>query len=37
MMGYDDIINACCNAWNFFANDPNAKVSITSRVRAEVS
>ena len=28
---YDDIVDACCNAWNFFANDPNAIASITSR------
>ena len=34
---YDDIVDACCNAWNFFANDPEAIASITSRVWAEVS
>ena len=28
---YDDIVDACCNAWNFFANDPKAIASITSR------
>ena len=33
---YDDILDACCNAWNFFANDPNAVKSITSRAWAQV-
>ena len=34
---YDDIVDACCNAWNFFANDPAAVTSITSRQWAAVS
>ena len=34
---YDDIVDACCTAWNFFANDPNTIASITSRAWAEVS
>ena len=34
---YDDIVAACCTAWNFFANDPNAIASLTSRPWAEVS
>ena len=34
---YDDIVDACCKAWNFFANDPVAITSITSRTWAEVS
>ena len=34
---YDDIVDACCIAWNFFANDPDAITSITSRSWAEVS
>lgn len=34
---YNDIVDACCNAWNFFANDPKAIASITSRSWAEVS
>ena len=34
---YDDIVDACCNARNFFANDPVAIASITSRDWAEVS
>ena len=34
---YDDIVDACCKAWSFFANDPNAIASITSRAWAEVS
>ena len=34
---YDDIVDACCNAWNFFADDPKAIASITSRSWAEVS
>ena len=25
---YDDILDACCSAWNFFANDPKAISSI---------
>ena len=28
---YDDIPNACCTAWNFLANDPDAIASITAR------
>ena len=27
----DDIVTACCSAWNFFATDPKAIASITSR------
>ena len=34
---YLDIVDACCNAWNFFANDPEAISSITSRQWAQVS
>jgi transposase len=34
---YDDIVDACCKAWNFFANDPAAITSITSRTWAQVS
>ena len=34
---YDDIVEACCNAWNFFANDPDAVASITNRSWAKVS
>lgn len=34
---YDDIVDACCAAWNFFANDPNAIASITSRAWAQVN
>ena len=33
---YDDIVTACCSAWNFFATDPKAIASITSRTWAEV-
>lgn len=28
---YDDIIRRCCEAWNFFANDPERVRSIASR------
>jgi transposase len=28
---YDDIVDTCCEAWNFFANDPATVASITSR------
>ena len=34
---YDDIVDACCSAWNFFATDPKAIASITSRTWAAVS
>ena len=33
---YHDIVDACCGAWNFFATDPKAIASITSRTWAEV-
>lgn len=28
---YDDIVARCCDAWNFFANDPSRVRSITER------
>lgn len=28
---YDDIVARCCDAWNFFANDPRRVRSITDR------
>ena len=34
---YDDIVDACCKAWNFFANDPKAIASIANRTWAQVS
>ena len=34
---YDEIVDACCKAWNFLANDPKAIASITSREWAKVS
>jgi transposase len=34
---YNDIVDACCSAWNFFAKNPNAIASITSREWAEVN
>jgi transposase len=34
---YDAIVAKCCEAWNFFANDPSTVASITSRGWAEVS
>ncbi len=34
---YATIVDACCNAWNFFANDPEAIASITQRSWAEVN
>ena len=34
---YDDIVEACCNAWNFLANDPKAIASIATRAWAQVS
>jgi transposase len=35
--GYADIVDKCSNAWNFFANDPKAVISITSRDWAKVN
>jgi transposase len=34
---YDAIVEKCCEAWNFFATDPSAIASITSRTWATVS
>ena len=35
--GYDAIVDACCAAWNFFANDTQAITSITSRSWAKIN
>lgn len=35
--GYDHIVDICCEAWNFFANDPAAITSITTRSWAKVN
>jgi hypothetical protein len=35
--GYDDIVDKCCDAWNFFTEDPATVTSITSREWATVS
>lgn len=32
---YDVIVERCCDAWNFFANDPDTVRSITTRRYAE--
>lgn len=32
---YDDIVERCCEAWNFFAKDPDAVRSITTRQYAK--
>ena len=34
---YDDIVDKCCQAWTFFANDKAVVASITSRQWAEVN
>lgn len=34
---YEQIVDACCEAWNFFANDPERVASITSRAWATVN
>ncbi|MBW8727321.1 MAG: IS630 family transposase [Inquilinus limosus] len=34
---YADIVDKCCQAWNFFAHDINDAASITSRPWAQVS
>lgn len=33
---YRQIVDVCCDAWNFFANDPDLVTSITSRDWAQV-
>lgn len=33
---YKEIVSACCDAWNFFVNDPERIASITSRRWATV-
>ena len=35
--GYDDIVDACCAAWNRFADDPATVISTTARLWAQVS
>ena len=32
---YDEIVERCCDAWNFFANDTDAVKSITTREYAK--
>ena len=34
---YDDILDACCTAWNFLADDPQAIASVTSRAGPKVT
>lgn len=34
---YEDIVEACCKAWSFFANNSAAVTSITARDWAHVS
>ena len=34
---YDDIVDKACNAWTFFANDPDRIASITTRAWAKVT
>ena len=34
---YEEIVAACCDAWNFFANDPDRVASITTRSWATVN
>jgi transposase len=34
---YEDIVEACCKAWNLFANNPAVVTSITARDWAHVS
>ena len=34
---YDHVVSTCCDAWNFFANDPTRIASITTRSWAQVS
>jgi transposase len=35
--GYSDIVDKCCQAWNFFADNKPAIASITSRQWAQVN
>lgn len=34
---YQHILGKCCQAWNFFAEDPKAIASITTRTWAQVN
>lgn len=34
---YDAIVDACCNAWNFFINDTDRVISLTRRTWATVN
>jgi transposase len=34
---YDDIVEACCNAWSFFAHEPAVVASITRRDWAKIN
>lgn len=34
--GYDAVVDACCNAWNWLMNDPDRIASITTRQWAQV-
>ena len=34
---YNEIVEACCNAWNFFANDKKAVTSISKREWATIN
>jgi transposase len=34
---YDEIVTACCDAWNFFADDPERVATITTRSWATVN
>lgn len=34
--GYEHIVDACCRAWNFFANDKPTVASVTTRSWAQV-
>jgi transposase len=34
---YDELVTACCNAWNFFVEDPERIASVTTRSWAKVN
>jgi transposase len=34
---YDELVTACCNAWNFFVEDPERVASVTTRSWAKVN
>lgn len=34
---YEEVVSSCCEAWNFFADDPERVASVTARAWATVN